>query len=198
MARAASPTLFARWCTFTCLSPKYRKQMLHIPSSNVLSVHVQKGQETARKSERKPERERAEREGEREKGERRGEQVFWAILGRPYNASKNTFPIAASKDGTRVSGQRVDARGERPSPLLPRGVFWGLGTGNAGLSDGRAMGSGPVSGTERVGAREETHSRHSAKATHSPLYCWGEWRRDGPTFTSLSIHLRMYYLIDSG
>eukprot|EP00965_Chrysotila_dentata_P186676 6163542-Pleurochrysis_carterae.AAC.1 len=26
--------------------------------------------------------------------------------------------------------------------------------------------------------------RHSAKATYSSLRRWGEWRRDGPTYTS--------------
>eukprot|EP00965_Chrysotila_dentata_P255379 6212200-Pleurochrysis_carterae.AAC.1 len=42
------------------------------------------------------------------------------------------------------------------------------------------------------------YSRHSAKATYSPLSRWGEWRRDGPTYTSLSIQVLIYYQINSG
>eukprot|EP00965_Chrysotila_dentata_P044420 1476995-Pleurochrysis_carterae.AAC.1 len=31
---------------------------------------------------------------------------------------------------------------------------------------------------------DSQNSRHTAKATFSPLRrCWGEWRRDGPTYT---------------
>eukprot|EP00965_Chrysotila_dentata_P130440 4312832-Pleurochrysis_carterae.AAC.1 len=37
-----------------------------------------------------------------------------------------------------------------------------------------------------------------AKATYSPLRRWGEWRLDGPTYTSLSIQILIYYLVDSG
>eukprot|EP00965_Chrysotila_dentata_P067840 2244467-Pleurochrysis_carterae.AAC.1 len=40
--------------------------------------------------------------------------------------------------------------------------------------------------------------RDSAKATYSSLRRWGEWLRDGPTYTSLSIQILLYYLVDSG
>eukprot|EP00965_Chrysotila_dentata_P106324 3511799-Pleurochrysis_carterae.AAC.1 len=40
--------------------------------------------------------------------------------------------------------------------------------------------------------------RHSAKATYAPLRRWGEWQRDGPTYTSQSIQILILYLNDSG
>eukprot|EP00965_Chrysotila_dentata_P186012 6141452-Pleurochrysis_carterae.AAC.1 len=46
--------------------------------------------------------------------------------------------------------------------------------------------------------RDSQNLRHLAKATYSPLRRWGVWRRDGPIYTSSSIQILLYYLIDSG
>eukprot|EP00965_Chrysotila_dentata_P155806 5148822-Pleurochrysis_carterae.AAC.1 len=52
----------------------------------------------------------------------------------------------------------------------------------AGSFSKHVKGSSP-----RPSSADSQNWRHSAKATYSPLRRWGQWQRDGPTHTSITI-----------
>eukprot|EP00965_Chrysotila_dentata_P243717 6205577-Pleurochrysis_carterae.AAC.1 len=98
-------------------------------------------------------------------------------------------------DGSHVLGGRA-AGGSCVAASYKRVTKGGRG-GRRGqifaAAAGGGLACGPASGTS-----DSQNLRYSAKAMYSPLRRWGEWRRDGPTDTSLSIHTLISYLTDGG